>query len=102
MIQNWVNYLKEDVELINEKLNNSRFFLFGAHIFSQILMGLGLNTDNLICILDNSTAKHQKRLYGTPFIVNSPQVLKQYQSPKVILRAGTYSEEIKKKIHLES
>lgn len=95
MIENWVISLKKDVELINQKLNGDHFFIFGAHIFSQILMGLGLNTDSLICILDNSATKHQKRLYGTSFIVNSPQVLKQYKSPKVVLRAGAYSEEIK-------
>lgn len=73
---------------------DKKLYLFGAHIFSQYLIGFGLNVDNLECIIDNDSFKQGKRLYGTNFKVHSPKVLKN-QNPVVILKAGVYNDEIK-------
>ena len=73
-------------------------YLFGAHIFSQYLLCFGLDRTKIKSILDNSTAKQGKRLYGAEFFVQSPEVLRGQDRPIVILKAGIYNEEIKKDI----
>ena len=49
-------------------------------------------------LLDNDINKHGKRLYGSAMLVNSPKILKDENSPIVILKAGVYNDEIKKDI----
>ena len=91
-------YHINEVNVLNNFIENSinkNIFLFGAHIFSQYLTVYGLNTQNIICILDNSKEKHGKRLYGTSLSVSSPEILAKYENPIIILRAGPYNEEIK-------
>ena len=70
-------------------------YLFGAHIFSQMLIHFGLRIDKVRCILDNDPLKQGKRLYGTSFRVKSPEVLRNEDKPIVVLNAGAYSGEIK-------
>jgi hypothetical protein len=72
--------------------------LFGAHIFSQTLLNFGLDEKLIECILDNDNKKHNKRLYGTNLMVKPPNILKNYNNPTVILRAGVYNNEIKNQI----
>ena len=87
---------------LNQKLSsidkNTNIFLFGAHIFSQYLLEFGLDSKKIINILDNDKNKHNRRLYGTKVIVKSPQILKDIKKPIVILKAGTYNQEIKNDI----
>jgi len=73
-------------------------YLFGAHVFAQYLIEMGLNTDKIVCLLDNDPQKHGKRLYGTHLKVASPKVLHDVSDPMVILKAGVYNEEIKRDI----
>lgn len=84
---------------LNAKLRtaNAPVYLFGAHIFATFLFAFGLDR-KLNGILDNSKLKQNRRLYGTDFIVSSPQILKNIGRANVILRAGIYNEEIKKDI----
>lgn len=95
-----INNTNNIVDYINKKIKevDGPIFLFGAHIFSQYLIAYGLNTKNIINILDNEPLKHNSRLYGTDLIVTSPKILNQYISPNVILRAGVYNNEIKNDI----
>ena len=97
MFEEFIQYHTELVDMINKQIESSSspIFLFGGHIFSQFLIGFGLNVENIINILDNSDIKHNKRLYGTNLIVKSPKILKEYQKPIVILKAGVYNDEIK-------
>ncbi|MBU3606131.1 class I SAM-dependent methyltransferase [Polynucleobacter sp. MWH-Creno-3A4] len=97
---NYINNQKNLVCELNEKIKKSKkkHFLFGAHIFSQFLMERGLNVESIECLLDNDSKKHGRRLYGTKLLVKSPIVLKNLDSPVVILRAGVYNDEIKKDI----
>lgn len=58
---------------------------------------MGLNS-NVISILDNDVKKQDKRLYGTDLIVKNPDILYNIDTPKIIIRAGVYTEEIKNQI----
>tara|TARA_X000000950_G_scaffold285584_1_gene391968 strand:+ start:597 stop:1736 length:1140 start_codon:yes stop_codon:yes gene_type:complete len=97
----YINYYKDLIKELNSKIEaldkGQTLYLFGAHIFSQYLIGFGLNTNRLECIIDNDTMKQGKRLYGSDFKVFSPKVLKE-KKPVVILKAGVYNDEIKKDI----
>ncbi len=96
LISNW----RKDVGKINDiiKNYNGEIFLFGAHIFSQNLIFLGLNESKIKSILDNDPDKQGDYLYGTKIIVQSPMVLERIENPLVILRTGAYNDEIKENI----
>lgn len=95
----YLEYIDFHLNLVNEynKILSKydKYYLFGGHIFSQYLIQFGLSTDNLVCILDNDIEKQGKRLYGTNFQVSSPSILKNEDIPIVIVRAGSFTEEIK-------
>ena len=69
--------------------------MFGAHIFSQMLIFNNLNLSPIKGILDNDKKKINKYLYGTRLKVFSPKILNKMQKPIIILRAAQYNEEIK-------
>ena len=100
MIFDYKKFLLSEINNINDKIKSisSPIFLFGAHIFSQALLSTGLKKDKIICILDNSEKKRGMRLYGSNLKVKSPEILKKYKNPVVILKAGIYNNEIKKQI----
>ncbi|MDE2402186.1 MAG: class I SAM-dependent methyltransferase [Burkholderiales bacterium] len=98
--QLYADYLTYHDELITQ-LNgamcetNSPIYLFGAHVFAQYLLAFGLDTSNIICLLDNDKSKQGRRLYGTNLFVKSPVCLRDVANPYVILKAGVYNDEIK-------
>jgi len=96
----YVNYHKTLIADLNHKMSDSSqpFYLFGAHVFAQYLLQMGLNTDKIVSLLDNDPNKQGKRLYGTNLQVLSPQVLLNVRDPMVILKAGVYNDEIKNDI----
>jgi hypothetical protein len=67
-------------------------------VFSQYLIEFGLETDKIVCLLDNDPGKQGKRLYGSNLVVQSPKILKGVRRPLVILKAGVYNTEIKEAI----
>jgi 2-polyprenyl-3-methyl-5-hydroxy-6-metoxy-1,4-benzoquinol methylase len=73
-------------------------FLFGAHIFSQGLISLGLDTKYIKGILDNSIDKQGERLYGSNLEVFSFEAIRNFSSVRVILKASHYQDEIRKQI----
>lgn len=91
---NYINHLKHELYKINEIIKDTPVFLFGANIFSQILINLGLPEDQIINIIDNDATKQNNCLYGTNIKVVSPDILSQYSNPLVIVKAGVYSNEI--------
>jgi 2-polyprenyl-3-methyl-5-hydroxy-6-metoxy-1,4-benzoquinol methylase len=95
----FIDYHEELVVDLNHKIITSDYptYLFGAHIFAIYLFAFGLNK-SIDGILDNSKLKQGRRLYGTNFIVSSPQILKNLGKVNVILKAGIYDEEIKRDI----
>jgi SAM-dependent methyltransferase len=98
----FVSYHHQLAEDLNRQLltlgPNRKVYLFGAHVFSQFLIGYGLDTTRIECVLDNDPNKQGKRLYGTNLQVESPIVLARTDDPVVILKAGAYNEEIKQDI----
>jgi len=93
------NFWKKDIKKINKLTKKyESIFIFGAHIFSQMMIFNGLNKKNIIGILDNDKQKTNKFLYGTNFKINKPSKLKKIDKPCVILRAGSYNKEIKKQL----
>ena len=98
----YLEYHEQLISDVNLKIDNSdtksKIYLFGAHIFSQFLIQLGLKKNRIVCLLDNDPKKQGKRLYGTDMIVKSPDCIKNDENPIIILKAGVYNNEIKKQI----
>jgi hypothetical protein len=97
LFENYITYYQNLVKELNVKIERSSqpVYLFGAHVFSQYLIAFGLNTKNIVSILDNDTHKQTRRLYGTNLIVESPRCLQNIKDPVVILKTGAFSNEIK-------
>lgn len=100
LFEEYISDHLDDVNTINGIINDTSVpvYLFGAHVFSQYLISFGLDTTNIVGLLDNDTSKAGKRLYGTELYSDSPKILKDIPEAIVILRAGVYNEEIKKDI----
>jgi len=96
---NFHKKITQDVKKINNLIRNFKeVYLFGAHIFSQVLISNGLDISKIAGILDNDFKKHNKYLYGSNIKVYNPKILKEKKFPVVILRAAQYNQEIKKQI----
>lgn len=100
LINDYSDHHRKLIANINEQIrgHSGHVFLFGAHVFSQFLIAFGLDTSKLVCILDNSPAKQNKRLYGTNLQIRSPKMLSEFDNPIVILRTGVFDQEIKNDI----
>lgn len=98
----YVQYHEQLIQDLNEKINDQlkdrSLYLFGAHVFAQYLIQFGLNTEKIVCLLDNDPNKQGKRLYGTSLQVAPPKILSSVTNPVVILKAGVYNQEIKSDI----
>lgn len=92
----FVAYHQQLIFELNNKIEMSEtpVFLFGAHVFAQYLIEMGLNTSKIYCLLDNDKKKQGRRLYGTNLRVESPQILSKINRPNIILKAGIYNKEI--------
>jgi hypothetical protein len=96
----YVDYHRTLISDLNQKISETTLpvYLFGAHVFAQHLLEMGLNTSKIVSLLDNDPNKQGRRLYGTGLNVVSPKVLSNVENPIVILKAGVYNDEIKKDI----
>jgi len=93
----YINYHQRLISELNTKISQATgpVYLFGAHVFAQYLIEMGLDTKSIVSLLDNDINKQGKRLYGTSLSVASPKTLAGIDSPSVILKAGVYNNEIK-------
>tara|TARA_B100001093_G_scaffold214239_1_gene205541 strand:+ start:14816 stop:15850 length:1035 start_codon:yes stop_codon:yes gene_type:complete len=100
IIRKFCSFHESEVERIANQLDSEKEnnFIFGAHIFTQYLLGFGLQQSMFANVLDNDPSKQKNRLYGTSLLVESPQILKNIKSPVVVLKAAMYTEEIKNDI----
>jgi hypothetical protein len=98
--EEFVHYYNVLIRELNHRINTitQPIYLFGAHVFAQHLLVMGLNSEKIVCLLDNDENKQGRRLYGTKFYVQSPKFLGAVENPVVILKAGIYNDEIKKGI----
>jgi hypothetical protein len=86
-------FVYEANRAISERKHNT--FLFGAHIFSQALVSMGLDETRIEGVLDNASSKQGSRLYGTNLKVFSPEAaLRDRSEVSVVLRASHYQSEI--------
>jgi hypothetical protein len=92
--------LRSFVSNVNEVVKNldAPIFLFGAHVFSQSLVVLGLGTEKIYGIIDNAESKQNERLYGTKFLVYPPKIIAEFPLVYVVLKASHYQEEIKSQL----
>jgi hypothetical protein len=96
-----INFYKKKTLVMNKiflKKNKNNNFLFGAHVFSQFLINMGLKEDKFNCILDNSPSKQNKRLYGTGLNVQNPKIIRNVKKPIVLANVGQYQVEIEKQL----
>lgn len=96
----FVDYIYENVNNINILIDIAKkrripVYIFGGHIFTQILLAFGILEHNIDAILDNDKNKWGTRLSGTNLIIQSPQILVDIDKPYVIVKAGAYANEIK-------
>jgi len=100
LYMDYVSYHKTLIADLNQKMSQTKnpVYLFGAHVFAQYLLEMGLNSAMIVSLLDNDPKKQGRRLYGTKLSVSSPKVLADVENPIVILKAGVYNDEIKKDI----
>lgn len=98
----YLAYVEDHKRLVREAnkeiRGQSNVYIFGAHAQAQYLIGFGLETESIVAILDNDKNKHGKRLYGTEKFVFGPQNLAGKEKPIVIVRAGTFTQEIVEQI----
>lgn len=87
------------VQRINARIKESKdpVYLFGAHVFSQMLIYKGISK-NIQGVLDNSQLKQHKRLYGTNCKIFSPEIITNDKNPIVILRVGAYQDEVRQQL----
>ena len=99
VFESFYNYHLREVNRIKQLIRNERnTYIFGAHIFTQYLLGFGLDEDLFLNVLDNDPKKQNNYLYGSKLMVKSPKILKNIEDPIVVLKTAMYTEEIKKDI----
>lgn len=89
--------LDEYVNEANLTLKRSKYptYIFGAHVFTQMLIAAGVQEKMLQGCLDNSLLKIGKRLYGTNLKVYSPsEIIKKDQPMTVVGAVAQYKDEI--------
>jgi hypothetical protein len=93
--------LKKFVLSTNQIISKSSIptFIFGAHIFSQNLLALGLNHSFIQGVIDNAPSKQNQRLYGTELQVFNPEIIVKYNQVNVVLKASHYQTEIKQQLY---
>jgi hypothetical protein len=96
----YVTYHEALVADLNRRvrLSDAPSYVFGAHVFTQTLIAFGLDTSGLSGVLDNDPSKVGRRLDGTDLRVESPARLVDLAEVNIILKAGVYTEEIRRDI----
>lgn len=96
--------LLDQVKSLNAQINyfEGQIYLFGAHIFTQMLIAAGLDTSKIHSILDNAHHKSGKRLYGTDLEVQKPSEIQSNESSSdpvlIVAVVGEYFSEIKSQL----
>jgi SAM-dependent methyltransferase len=95
--------LEKKVQRFNAKLEEHKGprFVFGAHVFTQMLIAAGLDQGLLDGCLDNSASKSGKRLYGTRLYSQQPSreiLAPSADQPMVVMAIAEYSSEVKQQL----
>jgi hypothetical protein len=93
----YINAVKEYVLVINRLIEESELpsYVFGAHVFTQMLVGFGLKSNLLAGCIDNSSKKQGLRLYGTSLRVSSAkEVFERHGKINIFGAVANYTDEI--------
>lgn len=72
-------------------------FMTPASVYSQTLLSLGLHSEGLTALLDNSPNKQGRVLYGVNLPILDPMTaLLEVNRPVIVLNAGAHNEEIRR------
>jgi hypothetical protein len=95
LFENTLDQYKTQINMLNEKLLQSKkdIYIFGASYNTQFLLSIGLNINRISGILDNSTEKHFKYLYGFNLLIYNPEIIKNKEII-VIIPNSAYKNEI--------
>jgi hypothetical protein len=103
LFQFYFEGLVDKVRRFNEALANhvGPRYVFGAHVFTQMLIAAGLDQSLLNGCLDNSALKSGKRLYGTELysIQPSREILALVEDQAMVVMAiAEYADEVKQQL----
>lgn len=90
---------KNASKIIKAHKQGKRIYLFGAHIFSQIILAF-IPNKIIEGIVDNDKKKQNTFLYGTTIKVFSLDKLRKISNVCLYLNAGDYDKEIKKQVSM--
>lgn len=93
--QYW-NNIQERIRKIKQFAKEDKEnWIFGASNFTQPLFVYGLEEKYFKGVLDNSSLKHNKRLYGTNLICRKPEeIVKSGSQIRVFLNIAHYNQEV--------
>lgn len=94
----YLNYYEVLAKMIDKISNYKDVYLFGCHIFSQMLLESGLSEHSVKGILDNDVGKQGDTMYGTGLKVFNPSVISDKDGSLIVVKCGVYSEEISNQI----
>ena len=92
----FIDHYQKLVTTLNSKLSDfdGPVYLFGAHVAVPFLLAFGLDRTKLEGLLDNSKLKAGRRMYGTNFVVNLPEVICDKPRVGVVITVPPYRDEI--------
>ena len=95
---NYYNNFKDKVFKVNTTMNKNDFLyiIHGAHIFTQMAICYGLDTNKILFVTDNDPQKYNKFLYGTKLHVKNPRELLILKKKICVITTftGVYKSEI--------
>ncbi len=96
ILDSYWNNIKERMEKIKKfAIKDKENWIFGASNFSQPLFVYGLEENYFKGVLDNSSLKHNKRLYGTSLICRKPEeVIQANPNIRIFLNVAHYNKEV--------
>lgn len=96
--KNYIEHLEGIVSVLNSDYNRTvPIYLFGAHVFSQVLLSAGLQVP-IVAVLDNDPHKQGHTLYGSNLPVSAPECLRGIGPCHIIMQAAQYSDEIREQL----
>lgn len=100
MYLDMIDFYKTEANRIQLEISNhlGPVYIFGAHIFSQMLLYMGIDESLVKGVIDNSQEKQGKRLYGTNLKVFAPAVVKEEKDVVIIVKAGQYQNEVESQL----
>jgi len=92
----FIDHYQQLIKTLNAKISafDGPVYLFGAHVAVPFLLAFGLDRGKIKGILDNSKLKAGRRLYGTSFLVNPAEAIRNEREVGVVITVPPYRDEI--------